>query len=103
MTKLQTLKNELKQSATDLRHFKNVRNNSFRSHSILRVPSYLCDAQRAQYDIGKRKYEYRHKHIAYCQLRGRLREQIERPALWNLPNEDYILELMDKYRQVMYA
>jgi hypothetical protein len=103
MTKLQILKNELKQLATDLRHFKNVRNTSFRSHSILRVPSYLSDAQMAQYNIWKRKYEYRHKHIAYCQLRGRRREQIERPASWNLPNEDYILELMEKYQKVMYA
>ncbi len=103
MTKLQILKNELKQLAKDLRHFKSVRNNSFRSHSILRAPDYLREAQRAQSSIWKRKYEYRHKHIAYCQLRGRLREQIERPASWNLPNEDYILELMEKYRQVMYA
>lgn len=43
-----------------------------------------------QLDIDKLKYEFRHTHIAYCEIRGRKREQIERPAENNLPNESYI-------------
>ena len=44
------------------------------------------------------KYEYRHRHIAYSQLRGRKREQIECPRDNNLPNETYITALMGEYR-----
>lgn len=43
------------------------------------------------------KYEYRHRHIVYSQLRGRTREEIERPKENNLPNETYILSLMEQY------
>lgn len=38
-------------------------------------------------------YEFRHNHIAYCELRGRSREQIEKPSDNNLPNEDYITKI----------
>ena len=40
------------------------------------------------------KYEYRHHHIAYCELRGRTRDQIEQKVNDdNHPNESYINEL----------
>lgn len=44
-------------------------------------------------EIYKLKYEYRHLHIALCELRGRKREQIEKPADNNRPNETYIEKL----------
>ncbi|MCK4977236.1 MAG: hypothetical protein KAS36_09930 [Anaerolineales bacterium] len=40
---------------------------------------------------------FRHKHIAYCQLRGRERHQIEKPREDNLPNEDLIERFMDEF------
>jgi len=98
MKKIKILKNELKQQAKDLRYFKDLRNNSFRFHRKLKDVHYLWKAGDAQYEIRKRKYEFRHKHIAYCQLRGRLRDEIEKPASNNLPNEEYIQELMEEYR-----
>ena len=33
---------------------------------------------------------FRHQHIAYCELRGRDRKQIEQPREDNLPNETWI-------------
>lgn len=46
--------------------------------------------------LGLRR-EYRHKHIAYCQLRGKARGQIEHPFDGNLPDETVISEIMAKY------
>lgn len=51
------------------------------------------DLSDIQLDIDKLKYEFRHTHIAYCEIRGRKREQIEKPAENNLPNEKYISEI----------
>jgi hypothetical protein len=42
-------------------------------------------------------YEYRHKHIVISLLRGKTREQIEKPKPGNEPNETYIKKLMDYY------
>ena len=41
--------------------------------------------------------DYRHHHIAYSELRGKTREQIENPREDNLPSEDWIKEIKDKY------
>lgn len=40
--------------------------------------------------INQLKYHFRHIHIAYCEVRGRTREQIERPSIHNQPNQSYI-------------
>lgn len=42
-------------------------------------------------------YTFRHFHIAYCELRGRTREQIEIPAENNLPNETLIQQIKEQY------
>jgi hypothetical protein len=42
-------------------------------------------------------YSYRHHHIAYSEMKGRTREQIECPREGNNPNEDYIKEIKEKY------
>ena len=59
-------------------------------------------AQRAgtcTYSPDNLSYTYRHKHIAYCLLRGRTREQIENKVREdNKPNEDYIQELLVGYK-----
>lgn len=41
-------------------------------------------------------YEYRHRHIAYSELRGRSRDEIERPGEKHLPNEAYIQTIKDQ-------
>lgn len=56
--------------------------------------------------VEKARYEFRHKHIAYCLLRGRSLQQIENKGVrcqtekhaWgcNCPNMNYIKELMEK-------
>ena len=86
------LKNELKELAKEIRYWKSKRKLARREqYSLWQI----------ELKIRARKYEFRHRHIAYCQLRGRLREQIERPASNNLPNEDYIKEIMDKHGEAL--
>jgi hypothetical protein len=51
--------------------------------------------------LYKLRYEFRHKHIVYCQLRGRTREQIEVPREYNRPNEKYIDELTGQYGKTL--
>lgn len=46
--------------------------------------------------LDKKRYEYRHHHIAYCELRGRNREEIEKPADDNHPSDSYIDEIKNK-------
>lgn len=41
--------------------------------------------------------EYRHRHIAYCEARGRTREQIERPGKNNKPDEGKV----SKYKSLL--
>jgi len=59
------------------------------------------DTQRANesswqlaYRLNDLKHEYRHRHIAYSEMRGRTRDQIERPREGNEPNET----LIQKYK-----
>ncbi len=40
--------------------------------------------------------EYRHYHIAYCELRGRKREEIEKPKEGNEPYESWIEEIKEE-------
>jgi len=42
---------------------------------------------------------FRHQHIAYCELRGRTRDQIEKPGEDNEPNEDWITKLKNEWGQ----
>jgi len=49
-------------------------------------------------DIFKFKHDYRHKHIAYSQLRGRKYEEIESNcSRAGDPDFDLIKEIMDKH------
>jgi hypothetical protein len=42
------------------------------------------------------KFSFRHQHIAYSEVRGKTREQIEKPRETNLPKEKYIQEYKTK-------
>jgi hypothetical protein len=46
------------------------------------------------------KYEFRHRHIVRCLLRGRTRDQIEKPK-HNQPNEDYIKKLLEENHEAI--
>jgi hypothetical protein len=42
-------------------------------------------------------YTFRHNHIAYCEIRGRERSQIENPREGNEPSEDLIQRTKDAW------
>ena len=44
-------------------------------------------------------YVFRHNHIAYCELRGRKREQIEIPAEDNKPDEVWIERIKKEWNE----
>ena len=47
--------------------------------------------------LWRLKFEYRHHHIAYCEMRGRTRDQIEKPGEFNKANEDRIAKVKEEY------
>ncbi len=50
------------------------------------------------FQLLKLQYDYRHHHIAYSELRGRTRLQIEpKVREHNEPNEEYIKQIKEKY------
>jgi hypothetical protein len=53
-----------------------------------------------QWELLKLKSIYRHHHIAYSELRGRCREEIESPRAENLPDNEWIQELKERYLDV---
>ena len=53
----------------------------------------------ANWKIYVASRKYRHEHIAYCLVRGRSYEQIEKPSEFNLPNWDIINPLKDKLQK----
>ena len=59
----------------------------------------FCTKYKLNYIPGGLSYEFRHNHIAYCELRGRTRDQIEKPADCNLPNEVYIEKIKSKWME----
>ncbi len=40
---------------------------------------------------------FRHQHIAYCELRGKQRDEIERPAQDNKPDEQWIVNIKSEW------
>lgn len=88
--KYQSLKDELKALVVTIRTTrKTVRENMSKGLPSWKEQTQLADA----------KFEFRHKHIVYCLLRGRTREQIENKVV-NKPNEKMIQAYLDKYRVV---
>ena len=45
------------------------------------------------------KYHFRHIHISLSEIRGRTREQIEKPSINNPANEDYICKIKTEILQ----
>lgn len=91
-TKYPELKSELKQLAKEIREWKNNRKLDKRIELKLRN---LWEVER---QVTWRKDEFRHKHIAYCMLRGRKYEQIENFCRVS-PDFDRINDIMGKHEQ----
>lgn len=96
------IKEEVKLIGKQIRELKDERNTLFReSHLVSGQLSQekISKASRIQWrDLPSLKYEFRHKHIARCEMMGRKREEIEKPTDNNLPNEKYILEIKNEWR-----
>ena len=83
------LKQYLKDKAIGIRNIKDTIKSTMRSGDY------------AGYMQGELNYklkpDYRHHHIVYCELRGKTRDQIEKPGKDNLPNEGKIKEIESSY------
>lgn len=96
---LKDTKKYLKETAKEIREYKNQRPLKYRGDK---------DLWDIEVKIQQLKYHYRHHHIVYCLLRGRTMEEIERPSQDNKPNNFYlekikkeILEKYDKQREAL--
>lgn len=87
MSKIKELKELLKEKAS---HIKQERQNA-RTAKLQG-----CGYGRRWQDVYD-SIDYRHYHIAYCELRGKTREQIEKPRQDNLPNENKIRNIKFEY------
>jgi len=87
------IKERLKAYAVEIREFKNKRKLQNRGQL------HLSDIE---LHINKLKYHYRHTHIALCEIRGRKREEIERPSKFNTPNESYITKIKEEILQKIH-
>lgn len=85
--KLKQLKSELKDLAVEIRSLKSTRKS---------VPNgYVHGLARAQ-------YIFRHKHIAYCILRGKSYEQVElKVREGNEPNKKLVIDYVEQYKEVV--
>ena len=88
-TKYPELKNELKELAKEIKEWKRNRKEDKR----LELKLELYQVQNQLYWF---KRDFRHKHIAYCVLRGKKYEQIENYCRQS-PNFDIIDSIMEKY------
>lgn len=60
----------------------------------------LGDAEfKLRCDLGKAQFEFRHKHIAFCLVRGRTMDQIEKPYHHNLPDMKYVDRLVENLKK----
>lgn len=87
------VKDRLKKYAIEIREFKNKRKLTNRGNlSLWEIESH----------IHKLKYHYRHIHISLCEIRGRKREEIEKPSENNIPNESYISKIKEEILQKVH-
>ena len=89
--KYPALKAELKVLASELKEWKQNR-------KLIRRTELKLKQWQVQDEIDWRKFEFRHKHIAYCMLNGRKYEQIENYCRV-APNFSEIDRIMEKHEQ----
>ena len=86
-TKRLELKQWLKKEGLRIKETRIKHKNNQRSKNNNDLMCYLFSMSR----------DYRHYHIAYSELRGLTRSEIENPRDNNLPNEDWISSIKKKY------
>ena len=84
----QEIKEEMKQRALDIHNVKIERNEAYRPGN---------KGWEVQYKLNNLQYEFRHQHIARCELRGKTREQIETPSENHPANEKYITKIKEEW------
>lgn len=97
---VKTLKEELKVLAQNIKTAKQERKTvRFTGTRTLKSPyTWQDDADYACEQTRKLSYEFRHKHIAYCMLRGKSYEVIEpKVRQGNEPNMRYVQSLIEEY------
>lgn len=57
----------------------------------------FCQKYELPFITGGMSWNFRHHHIAYCELRGRTREQIELPADDNKPDNKWIDQIKTEW------
>lgn len=88
VVKYQVLKDMLKEIAENIKSQRNLarteksNGNGVKAHNI-------------RLGIKGTSRDFRHYHIAYCELRGKTREQIEKPRTDNKPNEKSIAAIKE--------
>lgn len=87
-TKLLQLKNWLKNEAVEIKEAKKELKEAQRSSN---------SSGELMFSLFMQRRNYRHYHIAYSEMRGKTRDQIERPREDNLPNEDLIAKIKKDY------
>ena len=80
------MKEQMKAWAKEIRQLKSIRKLKFRG---------TRDLDEIEYKIKKLKWKFRHHHIAICELRGRTRDQIEKPRENNKPSQWYIDQIKE--------
>ena len=56
-----------------------------------------------QCELINLKDDYRHYHIAYSEMRGKTRDQIEKPRWDNMPNDNVIDAIKDEFYEDVCA
>lgn len=89
MKSIKELKKELKVEAKNLRALKAeiVKGQKSRDYKVGNL----------QCQLPMDKQNYRHRHIAYCELIGRSRDEIEKPKKGNEPSEFAIEKVKSQY------
>lgn len=95
MSKIRELKEALKALAAEIRQTK-AKLKDYQRENNGYQGGFLAAAETLS-------WTYRHKHIAYCLLRGTPYERIESPADGNEPDQETIQEVLDAYKENVRA
>jgi hypothetical protein len=89
---------ELKSELKDLAHRIKTHRRAFRLAQSTRTDTWqqLCELERE-------KFEFRHKHIVRCVLKGVARDRIEQPKACNKADESFIKGQLEKYTSGEYS
>ena len=90
----QWLKNYAVKIKDTRRLYKQYQRDGFEIKYCSKDKSLVSDAL---HDLNTFKKDYRHHHIAYSELIGRSRSEIENPRETNLPDEHFISQIKKAY------